>query len=893
MLRSLSWNRALLRLSVLGLLLAISCGGGTCGGAGGCGGCGDGSYTFPEGDPSRPDAVIQDEVVRMRINQDFLDFLKPQLPALIASQLGSAGGGTYVDANNVLHIPLPDINAFDIGIADARLRQAEALLFLDDLDDAMDIRFEEPNGTRLIIDRIRLGIELRIKEDVLGTTSSCPVYGDLGPRNPGEPKHAAEISIEALIDPGVGPAPDYALDIRVNVEDVTINDLDLDVAGSGGSRGYCAEPECQDCLAEIGGTCLDPGGRCAECRIFCGGVTNAVVGIATALIDLIRPLLNSILTPIVEGLLGNILNDLNGSSAKLETQVDLAAMAGIDVLKNAGPLGLFAGPTPGRFPVLSRGGPELGMEITVNAGAEGEIADCIGMLEDFIPNKGPVPDPPAVDSRNRPYHLFATFASSFLNQSLYAIHRNGTLCLRLGSEDVRDLTSGAFTLNASLLSILASDVSQLADDTAPVIIELKPRNPGKIDLGTGELTGQDADGNDIYDWLMKLTLEDLGIAFHVFMHDRYVRVFEVTSDIFVGLNVVVLPDNTLEVALGELRIDDFTETFNEILPNADFAEVLPTLLDLALGAVLNQSLTFDIDITNAVSDALGGAPIFLRVNDIYRDGIQEDYLTMTMTFTSSAGGNLMLAADTQARLHDEDNGLLRWTDTGRESTGQLRLKVGADYNSAQPMEYQVRVDNGLWRAPQTADEQGVLTVTDAKLRMPGKHQVEVRARYVGDYQSLDATPTSLTALVDPRAPQLKTRTVADGVEVTVTDRLTEDAQELVLMARNDGGEWRVLPIITMAAGEALAVIPWAQLEGAQRLELQAVDPCENVSEVASVRLGLTAGSAPVAGAAPEAPEASSGCACHDTQGVPHSHNEWPLVLFALAFGVLVHRLRRD
>ncbi len=883
MLRKLPSNRVLLRLLVLGLLFAISCGGGSCGG-GGCGGCGDGTYTFPADDPSRPDAVIQDEVVRMRINQDFLDFLKPQFPDLIAQQLGGSAG-TYVDGNNILHIPLPDVNAFDIGIADARLREGEALIFLDDLDNAIDIQFEEPNGIRLTIDRIRLGLEVKIKENVLGTTSSCPIFGDLGPRNPGDPKHATELSIEALIEPGVGPQPNYDLDIRIDVADVTIDGFDIDVAGS---SVYCAEPECRDCLLEVGNTCLDVGGRCVECRVFCGGVTNATVGLINGLIDLVRPLLNGILTPIVNGILGNSLNSLNGSSAKVETEIDLAGLAGIDALKNANPLGIFIAPTPGDFPVLSRGGSELGMEITVNAGAEGEIADCIGMLEDFVPNKGPVPEPPAVDSRGRPYHLFATFAGSFLNQSLYAIHRNGTLCLRLSSEDVRDLTGGAFTLNASLLSILASDLSQLADDTAPVIIELKPRNQGKLDLGTGEITGQDATGEDIYDWLMKTQIEDLGIAFHVFMHDRYVRVFEVTTDIFVGINIVVLPDNKLELALGELRIDDFTETFNEILPNANFADVLPTLLDLALGAVLNQSLTFDVDITNAVSDALGGAPVYLRINDIYRDGIQADYLSMTMTFTASVGGNLMLAANTQADLH-EDNGLLRWTDDGRQSTGKLRLAVD-DRNSPFEMEYQVRVDSGLWRAPRVANAQGVLTVTDAKLRIPGTHEIEVRARYRGDYQSLDATPVVLSVLVDPNAPRIRTRTVDAGIEVQVRDLLTEDVQDLVLMGRYDGGAWQQLPLISVAPGEGLAVIDWADLGDAERLELQATDAMDNLSKISSVRLGLDVRPAQ-ASQAPVVDE--SGCSCHDTEGVPHAHNEWPLALFALVFGVLVFRLRRN
>ena len=39
------------------------------------------------------------------------------------------------------------------------------------------------------------------------------------------------------------------------------------------------EPECQDCAVEIGGTCLDPGGRCTECRVFCGGLTDGLLSL--------------------------------------------------------------------------------------------------------------------------------------------------------------------------------------------------------------------------------------------------------------------------------------------------------------------------------------------------------------------------------------------------------------------------------------------------------------------------------------------------------------------------------------------------------------------------------------------------------------------------------------
>src|SRR5688572_30524633 len=92
------------RVLALGTLAAISCSGGSsgCGGGGGCGGCGGGTYMYPYNEPTRPDAIVQDDAVRVRVTQNFLDFIRPQLPSLIASQLGSAGGGMYVDAQNIL-----------------------------------------------------------------------------------------------------------------------------------------------------------------------------------------------------------------------------------------------------------------------------------------------------------------------------------------------------------------------------------------------------------------------------------------------------------------------------------------------------------------------------------------------------------------------------------------------------------------------------------------------------------------------------------------------------------------------------------------------------------------------------------------------------------------------
>lgn len=835
----------LVKSAAIALLALISCGGGTCGGSG-CGGCSDGSYTFPRDDPNRPDAVVQDDVLRVRVTQDFLDFIRPQLPAVLASQLAGQGGGMYVDMNNILHIPIPNQTLFDIGVAEAEMRDAEALLWLDDLADRMDIQFVEPNGIRLTIDMMRVGVMLKLKEEVLGADSSCPIYGNLGMT---DPRHAAEVSINALIDPGVGPDPDYDLDIQVTLDNIALDDLDIEVAGS---SVYCQEPECMDCAVEIAGTCLDPGGRCNECNIFCGGITNGLIDLITSLIDLVRPLINGILRPVIEGVLGDVLNGLNGSSAKVETALNVLELAGLEN-NAANPVGVFVAPTPGRFPVVNRMG--LGMEVTVNGGAEGEAAPCVGEIADFIPMPGPVPEPPASDMMMRPYHIWATFASTYLNQFLYAAHRSGTLCLKLSSEDVAELTNNAFTLNASLLSLLASDLSQLASDRAPVIVELKPRNPGFIELGSGELVGQDAMGNDVYDWLLQLTLEDLGIAFHVLVHDRYVRTFEVTTDIFVGMNINILPDNNLEIAIGELRIDDFSEEFNELLPNADFAMVLPTILDLALGAFLNDSLKFDLDLASTVSDALGGAPIGLRLNEIHRDGIQQDYLSLTMTMTSTPSGmNLALAADTWASLHPTENGLVERIDGRMLPTGRVRLNVGEGlpYTEQMALEYQVRVDFGLWRAARAPRPDGTLFIEDAKLMMPGHHTIEVRSRYAGDYASLDPTPAKLDVVVDPFAPEIRAVLGDDAVTIDVVDLDTQYIDKLHLEAKIDDGEWFDVEVTPWDEGVGRAELRYADLAGTDRLELRATDPVGNVSDVATMRLGL---------AAEMTEQPQKGCAC--------------------------------
>ena len=864
------------RAALFTLLLAISCGGGT------CGGCASDDYTYPAFDPERPDAVIQDRVARARLTQGFLDFIRPQLPQLIISQLGDLGGG-FVIENGTIRVPIPDQELFDIGVAEAELREGFAIIFLDDLADRVALNLTPPSGAELVLQDLRVGLDLRLKENFLGIDSSCPVFGDLG----SDPEHAAEITVRTEIDTNVGARPDYPLDIDLQFEGANVGRFSVDIPGR---SVYCEESECQDCGIEILDVCLDPGGRCAECDIFCGLLTDAIAALIDVLDGVIRPLINDIVEPLLADVLDQALAQLDGQAVKLESQVDVASLTGIDLLRNAQPIGVFVAPEPGPLPVNDRGaGP--GLELNFEAGLESEAADCVGPLEPFSATPGPVPELSG-EVDGRPYHFGFTTSAALLNRVLYTAHRAGTLCLKLTSDDIRTLTGGAFTLNASLLSLVASDLSKLADPAAPVLIELKPRNPATVALGTGAQTGVDAQNNPVYDWLLQLDMADVGIAFHVLIQDRFVRIFEVTSDVSAGLNVSVLPDNTLEVALGELDISDFQEEFNELLPNADFAQILPTIVDLALGAVLGQALIFDIDISNTVSDALGGVPVFLRVDDIFRDGENQDYLTMSINFSTSIPQAFLRSAETQAMLHPSEPGVLQRdaaTEWQARPTGSVQLLVGDSLPESvrTQLEYQVRVDGGLWSVWRKGREDGSLWAPDARLKMPGWHQVEVRARRIDDYKSLDGTPATVRVLVDPLAPRLTAQKGRDGVDVRVRDEESADAAGLQLeMRMADSQAWQAVSLIAFDDGTAEANIPYHALASGDRLSLRARDGSGNPSRVLSLDIDLPRAEDDVA----PTPSAWQSPSC---QNVAAHRQTLSLSWVLAAIGVVALRQRRQ
>ena len=83
------------------------------------------------------------------------------------------------------------------------------------------------------------------------------------------------------------------------------------------------------------------------------------------------------------------------------------------------------------------------------------------------------------------------------------------------------------------------------------------------------------------------------------------------------------------------------------------------------------------------------------------------------------------------------------------------LVGGGLLTAARPVDYLWRVDGGPWRLPRTADDQGRLVLDPPQLVLQGRHTVELKARWAGDWSGPQPDGTRLEVVVDYEAPMLE------------------------------------------------------------------------------------------------------------------------------------------
>jgi hypothetical protein len=355
------------------------------------------------------------------------------------------------------------------------------------------------------------------------------------------------------------------------------------------------------------------------------------------------------------------------------------------------------------------------------------------------------------------------------------------------------------------------------------------------------------------------------IDFYVWSTERYVRFMTYQTDLVIEMN--------LEVTGGQIVPMIVSVTpMNSVVTNSELLSESPAMLASTLQTVIHS---FAGMLTSGISPI--DLPAIMGFNlDIPAGGIigvssgGDDFL--------SIWANLSLAADTRSLdtqldlsdlvLSPESMEVAHWGET--PNTVWLHFaSEGAD--SGESIEYAYRVDQGPWSA-WTRDQR--IQIDDDVLLLQARHQIEARSRVVGAPRSVDATPASVTLLVDTLAPTVSLERSANGMVATGDDIISRG--DLTYRFRVDGGEWSA-----WSTQDEIALDAAALAESHLLIEVEARDEAGNVG---SAREALIRG-------IPN-PSASGGCGCR-VEGGDFQYDASGVALGMLVLGYFVSRRRKS
>ena len=375
-------------------------------------------------------------------------------------------------------------------------------------------------------------------------------------------------------------------------------------------------------------------------------------------------------------------------------------------------------------------------------------------------------------------HLGLGISESFFNYALAGMYNSGLLCIGLSTETVDLLNSGTLGLLAQSLRDLG-----IQQESQPIAIVLKPKNPPHVTFGNG--TNLTDDPNIL------LELPEAGFDFYVFSSDRYVRFMTATFDISAPVNLTVTPEGLVPV-LDELGITNGVVSNTELLKEdpAVIAAALQGLLASQIGGLLGGGLpTLDL---NGALEGLGLRMIIPEtvegqgsagLRKLDKDG--ERFLGIFGALEVAPAMQMSMVTSAEVVEVEIDQAGLRGESMTPSNAPKITVLAEVMDDHGQTIEHQVRVDGGVWK-PWTRNR--YIHITGNELRLEGRHEIEVRSRMAGQAYSVDVEPVLLEVLIDTVAPNTKVVESEDGtITLNPVDLVSDD--ELLVRYRFDEGTW--------------------------------------------------------------------------------------------------------
>ena len=711
-------------VSVLYILLLVACGGQ------GCSGCGAGAQNIPGGFPI---AERKENVVQIRAAKGLFDFLGANAAKLLGGVIPAGGIPIPSDCNGNPKICCNKTCNVAIGLTGMRFDPVP------------------PQTTKLTVRttlKTNTGLPVEYKSGIINI--KCDLSVDTGRKSPGD------VGITANLNTAVNATTRLtSLSIDPNSVDILdLQDGDIDINGNFSCdvldffKGLFLGTLKDQLKKQLGGplgSALD-GALCQKCmdaKIDCpqfGGVAcnaSKVCAIGASCIQRI-----GIEQRIdASGLLA-------GFSAGTPGNLDIYAVAGGYATVEANGVG--------------------GMSLGMLGGAKGTPASACVPARPAPGAAAPAPSPVYKGNtapNGKSYHLGVGISTLELDMLGHGFYTTGGLCLRVGTAQVAQLASGT-------LGVLLPSLADLTRGVASSVqIVLKPQQPPTFTLGKGTYKTDGAGKRVIDDPLLKIAVKDLAIDFYLWMDDRNVRFMRLTTDMTlpIGLDVdnmnrIVPLLGDLGDALGNLRITD-TALLKEdpAMLKALLPRLLPALLGSVAGSLSPIALpdlmgfalkTVQITSTPGADNSLTFLGLFLELALAQAaqaptpeaalaqsNNLISDAQSLAPQPLASAETQISLASLTVPRM--ARYGLAAGARAERPTA---LLRVDASHPQGGSLEWQYRVDQGLWRPFDTLRQ---IPVDDEALLIPGAHAIEVRSRVIGAPETLDVTPARVEFLVSP------------------------------------------------------------------------------------------------------------------------------------------------
>lgn len=847
------------------VFLVFACGGGGCSGCAGCG-----ISPIPG---AFPNANRIPNSAQVRLTDHGITFLEDNISGVVSTVL--PGG---------LDFPVPptDMTTSVPVVGSVRIRlcvdgNCNVHATISDLE----ITPTAPNTLHAVI---QIEIESR---DGAGARASYPLR--LGPNGCVFGLCAIDTTCQVDIDTARGDRRFIALETDIALANIP------DDAVHAARAGYTQ--------VQIGAINLVPGQDIEDADIefgSCSGISGAIINLVSGLL---KGMIIDQLTGQISGLLDSAVGDNLCTQAGEfgcptgtfpETAGDPMAICRFTSPDSANPCVPILIGTDGRGDL---GGSFLGgfspgthapIQFVLAAGGDGQalndgmtlemIGGFMSMTPDFATSPGhnacvprieaPTPFPPVIAQASAfqgnvipgtttPMDLGIGVAEDYLDYAGYGMFDSGMLCIGAGTRLSQQLSTG-------LVSALIRSLNQLTfpDGNAALSIAIRPQLPPDFAIGTG--TG---------DPLLTVTLPSVMMDFYVWSTERYVRFMTFQTDMVIVIAMEVM-DGQLVPMIVSVTPTNSSVTNSELLTESPetLAGVLQTVIGSFAGMLgsaispiaLPEIMGFELDIPP------GG------VRGVSSDG--ENFLGIFANLRLAAPAPIVAPIETSLELTDLvlDTASMDVEHWAEGAGNTVWLHFDAEGPMAVDYEYSYRIDGAAWSS---WTRETRIQIADDVLLLQARHEIEARARIVGEPSSVDHTPATATLLVDLLAPtvSLNAVTLDSGEQVyeaNAFDIVSEHALEYRF--RVAGGEWSDWSTSNRLGASA------AEL-GALENALIQVEVRDEAGNIGTAREALIRGLPNPAG--------GGGCGCMvvgDTSG----HEGLGIVGTLFALGLFVARRRK-